>query len=61
MLSDTRIDEFAERGYILVPQVVPGDLLDRGQAATAVAGAYGVGELGVGLVGPFPQDESETG
>jgi hypothetical protein len=28
MLSDAQINEFAERGYIVVPQVVPGDLLD---------------------------------
>ncbi|GAB2805368.1 hypothetical protein GCM10027176_07880 [Actinoallomurus bryophytorum] len=28
MLSDARINEFAERGYIVVPQVVPGDILD---------------------------------
>ncbi|GLY77667.1 phytanoyl-CoA dioxygenase family protein [Actinoallomurus iriomotensis] len=28
MLSDAQIKEFAERGYVLVPQVVPGDLLD---------------------------------
>ncbi|GLY85799.1 phytanoyl-CoA dioxygenase family protein [Actinoallomurus iriomotensis] len=28
MLSDAQIKEFAERGHIVVPQVVPGDLLD---------------------------------
>lgn len=28
MLSEAQIDEFAERGYIVVPQVVPGDILD---------------------------------
>jgi Phytanoyl-CoA dioxygenase (PhyH) len=28
VLSDAQIREFAERGYIVVPQVVPGDLLD---------------------------------
>ena len=29
MLSDAQISEFAERGYIVVPQVVPADILDR--------------------------------
>jgi Phytanoyl-CoA dioxygenase (PhyH) len=29
VLSDTRISEFAERGYIVVPHVVPGDILDK--------------------------------
>lgn len=29
VLSNTQIDEFAERGYIVVPQVVPGDILDK--------------------------------
>ncbi|MET9382965.1 phytanoyl-CoA dioxygenase family protein [Streptomyces sp. NPDC002928] len=34
MLSDSQINEFAERGFVLVPQVVQGDLLD--QAARRV-------------------------
>jgi hypothetical protein len=29
VLSDTQINEFAERGYIVVPQVVPGNILDK--------------------------------
>jgi len=29
VLSDTQINEFAERGYIVVPRVVPGDILDK--------------------------------
>ena len=29
VLSDTQINEFAERGYIVVPQVVAGDILDK--------------------------------
>lgn len=29
MLSDAQIDEFAERGYVVVPQVVPSDVLDK--------------------------------
>lgn len=29
MLSDTQVNDFAERGYIVVPQVVPGDILDK--------------------------------
>ncbi|MFB9831384.1 phytanoyl-CoA dioxygenase family protein [Actinoallomurus acaciae] len=29
MLSDARVEEFAERGYVVVPQVVPGDVLDQ--------------------------------
>jgi hypothetical protein len=28
MLSDAQIDEFVERGYLVVPQVVTGDVLD---------------------------------
>lgn len=28
VLSDAQINEFAERGYIVVPQVVPGDILE---------------------------------
>jgi ectoine hydroxylase-related dioxygenase (phytanoyl-CoA dioxygenase family) len=28
VLSEAQIDEFAERGYIVVPQVVPGDILE---------------------------------
>lgn len=27
VLSDRQINEFAERGYIVVPQVVPGNIL----------------------------------
>ena len=29
VLSDSQVNEFAERGYILIPQVVPGDVLDK--------------------------------
>jgi len=29
VLSDAQVNEFAERGYIVVPHVVPGDLLDK--------------------------------
>jgi hypothetical protein len=27
VLTDGQINEFAERGFVLVPQVVPGDVL----------------------------------
>jgi hypothetical protein len=37
VLSDAQISEFAERGYIMVPQVVPGDILD--QAARRIDAA----------------------
>lgn len=29
MLSDTQINKFVERGYVVIPQVVPGDVLDQ--------------------------------
>src|ERR1700722_4034951 len=29
VLSDTQINEFAERGYIVVPRAVPADILDK--------------------------------
>jgi hypothetical protein len=29
VLSDGQVNEFAERGFVLVPQVVPGDALAR--------------------------------
>lgn len=40
MLSDAQITEFAERGYLLVPGVVPGDVLGRAtRRVDAVAAA----------------------
>jgi hypothetical protein len=40
VLSDTQINEFAERGYIVIPRVVPGDILDEaGHRIDAVAAA----------------------
>jgi hypothetical protein len=40
VLSDAQVNEFAERGYIVVPHVVPGDLLDKaGRRVDAVTAA----------------------
>jgi len=40
VLSDGQVTEFAERGYLIVPRAVPGDLLDKaGRRASALVAA----------------------